>query len=139
MLRRNFCRSAGASSAPLLPCDSASSDASTSSDSPVVPDAHRGPLALPLDGEPDVPAGVGVLGGVVEQVEDDLRQPRRVPLHPDGRLRRPDPQAHLRLLEGGPVVLRRLAGHAAQVEPAPVQGDLAARQPAGQDLNCRGR
>ena len=38
---------------------------------------------LPLDGQPDVAAPVGVLGGVVQQVREHLRQPGQVGVHDD--------------------------------------------------------
>ena len=41
-------------------------------------------IALLLDGQPDVAAFVGVLGGVVEQVHHHLLQPGRVGVQPDG-------------------------------------------------------
>ena len=37
--------------------------------------------ALPLDGQPDVTALLGVLGGVVEQVREHLGQPGQVGVH----------------------------------------------------------
>ena len=43
-----------------------------------VPDPDHRLLAVPLDGEPDAPAALGVLGGVVQQVRQDLGQPGQV-------------------------------------------------------------
>ena len=34
-----------------------------------------------LAGEPNLAAGIGVLGGVVQQVGQDLHQPRRIGFH----------------------------------------------------------
>ena len=48
-----------------------------------VPHPHDGLAAFPLGGEPDVAAPLGVLGGVVEQVREHLRQPGRVGVQGD--------------------------------------------------------
>ncbi len=40
-------------------------------------------IASPLGREPDMPAALGVLGGVGEQVHEDLLEPRRVGVEPE--------------------------------------------------------
>ena len=58
----------------------------------VVPHSDHGLPAFLLDGQPDVPAPVGELAGVVQQVADHLRQPRRVGVEIDGLRRQRDRQ-----------------------------------------------
>ena len=52
-----------------------------------VPDRHHDVAALPLGGQPDAPAPLAVLGGVVQQIHEHLGQPGRVGVHDDRLLR----------------------------------------------------
>ena len=55
---------------------------------PVVPHPDDDWLLLATGGEPDLAAGVGVLGGVGQEIDDDLFQAGRVGLDPAGARRR---------------------------------------------------
>ena len=50
----------------------------------VIPDANSDPFVVAPGRHPDVPARTGVLGGIVQQVGEDLSQPRRVSDQPEG-------------------------------------------------------
>ena len=82
------------------------------------------------DRQPDVPAPVRVLGGVVQQVGDDLGQPGRVAVHEDRLGRHDDGELVARLLDGRAARLHGGVDHRPQFDPLPAQFQLAARDPA---------
>ena len=71
-------------------------------------------------------AAVGEFLGVVQQVPQDLSQPRRLALHPDRAGRRVDDQLQSGLCQAATAVLRGFTHQPHQVEPFALHGDLTA-------------
>ena len=94
---------------------------------PVVPDADDDLLALPLRGEPDPAAALGVLRGVGQQVQDDLLDPRRVDVERQLAPLDRDAEGVPPLVDERPGRLDRLVEDRARVHEVLPEPDLPAR------------
>ena len=86
---------------------------------PVSRTRTHGLVALPLGRQPDAAARLGVLGGVVQQVAEHLRQPGRVGLQPDRPVGQRDGQLVPALLDQRAAGLDRLARRPRPGPPPP--------------------
>src|SRR5207237_5461811 len=93
--------------------------------------AHRDDRVapLPLGGQPDAAAAVGVLGRVVEQVRDDLRQPGQVAVQGDRALRQRDAELEVGRLQYRAAGLDRGAHDLRQLDPLDAQFQPVAADP----------
>ena len=82
-----------------------------------VPHRHDDLVALPLGGQPDVTALVGVLGGVVEQVREHLGQPGRVGVQVDRLGRQRDGEFVACASMSGRLVFDGALDHRRQFDP----------------------
>ena len=96
---------------------------------PVVADPDHDLPPLLLGGERDLAPLVGVLRGVVQQVGEHLRHPRRVDLQEHGVLGQGDGQAVMTVLDQGPAGLDGQLDHRLQLDRLLLEHDLAAGDP----------
>ena len=87
--------------------------------------AHHGVASLALDGERDLAAALGVLGGVVEQVGDDLCQPGHVGVDEDEIGRKVDNQVVAGVIDQRPTGFDCLLDYSAQLDALLAEFDLA--------------
>jgi hypothetical protein len=93
-------------------------------------DTHCHLGAVARGAQPDATAALGELGGIVEQVREDLGEADRVGVEVDGVGRQRQFQVLAGALDEGPRDLQGLVQHGAQRNPLPAQLQLAAGDPA---------
>jgi len=91
----------------------------------VVDDTHDRLRRVGAERDDDAPAVGRVLGRVVDEVADDLREPRLISRHPDWIRRQLDAQVVVRRVDRGLAELERGPDHGAQIEAVAAQVDLA--------------
>ena len=95
----------------------------------VVPHPQHRLVALPLGRQPDAPVRLGVLGGVGQQVADDLGEPHRVGVEQQGFGRKSDAQLVALGVDERLDRLHRTGDDRGQFDPLLAEFDLAPHDP----------
>ena len=95
----------------------------------VVAHPHDHRVSLPLGREPDLPAALGVLGRIIEQVQKDLGQPNEVGIERHRLVRQVDDQLVAVLVDHGPACFDGALEHLGQIDALFSQLDFSAADP----------